>query len=183
MNPFAAVSLFLVHQRLLAACLLAVAHGAVPADPLARVRSPDMTLFDSIRQTGSRLTVPHFGSAAAGVNRYMALPGDNGPPNGTWTAASLPISLFPSSRNPGDQCKTLVAFRGSLVVVGLWAFCVQRLTTFDCNTNKAFDAAYPSWFRGAAGMSADGGASWDMLVADPRLARCGAAVVVIGREG
>lgn len=115
-------------------------------------------------------------------------------------AKDLLYSLYRStSRN-----SYLKYFLGNLWIIGAWAFCPgptwsnssYPLSVQDCNfrvmtssmisqpwINASLGApnVYP---RGAAGVSRDGGKSWKIVVADPRLARFGSnAVLVNGSDG
>ena len=96
-------------------------------------------------------------------------------------------------------------FQGNLWVVGAWAFCPGppwsdpvrtgdfSMTPCSLETwnsipsqpwiNQSLGTAH-SYARGAAGLSRDGGKSWEIVVADPRLARFGSEIIVVnGSDG
>jgi len=101
-----------------------------------------------------------------------------------------------------ERCSYLAYFQEKLVVVGAWSFCPgppwrdENLTDvshfcFYINTTTVpqpwinADLGAPhSYPRGAVGVSKDGGQTWEIIVADPRLARLGSNLVVVnGSDG
>lgn len=96
-------------------------------------------------------------------------------------------------------------FQGNLWVVGAWAFCPgppwsrpsdpDVFSMMPCSLetwtvvptqpwiNQSLGTAH-SYARGAAGVSKDGGKSWEIVVVDPRLARLGSEIIVVnGSDG
>lgn len=101
-----------------------------------------------------------------------------------------------------ERCSYLAYFQDKLVVVGAWSFCPgppwrdENLTDYSrfCFFINTFIPIQPwidptlgvphSYPRGAVGVSQDGGKTWDIVVADPRLARLGSNLVVVnGSDG
>jgi hypothetical protein len=97
-------------------------------------------------------------------------------------------------------------FQGNLWIVGAWAFCPgppwvdfisepNVMNMRQCTLETwSIEATQPwinqslgnphSYVRGVAGVSRDGGKSWNIAVADPRLARLGSELVVVnGSDG
>lgn len=98
----------------------------------------------------------------------------------------------------------LTYFQGNLWIIGAWAFCPgppwsnstsYPLSVQECNFDSWPTISSQPWInaslgsprvyaRGVAGMSNDGGISWKIIVADPRLARFGSNIVLVnGTDG
>jgi hypothetical protein len=108
--------------------------------------------------------------------------------------------IFYRSTNRNSYLKY---FKGSLWIIGAWAFCPgppwsntsNPLAVQDCILAFSDSIIPQPWInsslgapniyaRGVAGESRDGGKSWKIVVADPRLARLGSnAVIVNGSDG
>jgi len=101
-----------------------------------------------------------------------------------------------------ERCSYMSYFKENLLIVGAWSFCpgppwrdnnlteVHRFCFFLnysmpsqpwINPNLGVPQSYP---RGAVGSSQDGGKTWKIIVADPRLARLGSNLVIVnGSDG
>jgi hypothetical protein len=101
-----------------------------------------------------------------------------------------------------ERCSYMSYFKENLLIVGAWSFCpgppwrddnlteVHRFCFYMnytippqpwINPNLGVPHSYP---RGAVGSSQDGGKTWKIIVADPRLARLGSNLVIVnGSDG